>query len=194
MLKKWMIIGIFTGLCLVLNGCGGSKEKASTDTVTPAGQAVPTDAKDKTSSTAPVNLDIQSSTTAEGVTNLFLKAFFGGDDKTAYSFLTSKAQTATKETFTASANDSIRWEVTKKIVDPATSNSLVTVCVNDLNDDGTTSQEELVFTLSQDAGNWRVAGFKTGSLSISFEEVPIPEHDSTDNGVKVGQANVPGIK
>lgn len=134
------------------------------------------------------NLKIDSSESAEGITNQFFKSFFGGDDKTAFALLTPKAQETTRNTFTASANDTIKWKIMKKIEE--NDHARVYVNVHDLNEDGSISKEELVFTLGKNDQRWGVAGFTAGDLNVSFESVQNPNQNPDPNHVQIGQSPV----
>lgn len=169
------------GAALMMTGCGGQDAAAPKTDAAPAAApataptgtdkapATPAADQEKKDAKAPqVKLDINSPATPEGVTHRFFKAFFGGDDATAYSLLTQKAQVATKEKFAAMASDTIKWEV--KGVEMNKEAAAVTVKVQDLNEEGKVTTEELVFALRHQEQNWRVAGFFTNGFAVNYEQ------------------------
>ncbi len=162
MLKNTILTGCFLVLfSFMIIGCGsdqGSQPKSSSNT-----------SSDSQTSADKPKLDLDSDKTSEGVTNQFFKAFFGGDDQKAFSLLTPLAQKVTKDTFSASANDTIRWNVTSKEENKEAAQ--VFVSIRDLDESGDLIQEELIFHLCKNEGSWGVAGFSSGENKISFETV-----------------------
>lgn len=192
MSKRTIWLGVALGFCFALTGCGGSATDgdAATDSNVPA--ATESDATDAGDETAPLNVEDKES--PEGVVDAFFRSFFKGDDDGAFALLTSKAQEATREQFSAQASDTIKWKATKKAaLDDG--RVCVYVDVEDYTETGEIQVEELTFVLSDADGAWRVAGFSVGELAINFEERQInavaQEDDafSTDSAVKVGQTN-----
>ncbi len=188
MSKRTIWLGAALGFCFALTGCGGS----ATDGDAATGSNVPaaTESDAAGGETAPLN--VEDSESPEGVVDAFFRSFFKGDDDGAFALLTSKAQEATREQFSAQASDTIKWKATKKAsLDDG--RVCVYVDVEDYTETGEIQVEELTFVLSDADGAWRVAGFSVGELAINFEERQInavaQEGDafSTDAAVKVGQ-------
>ncbi|MDO5580022.1 MAG: hypothetical protein Q4G69_02710 [Planctomycetia bacterium] len=181
MLRNIMIV-FFLVIPLFYTGCGKQNSPEISKTAIPSKDS-PTS---KESPSADPNLNIDSKESAEGITNQFFKSFFGGDDKTAFALLTPKAQSATRNTFTASANDTIKWKIMKKTENQ--DHALVYVNVHDLNEDGSISKEELVFSLNKSEEHWGVAGFTAGDLTVSFETVQNPAEKTGTDHVQIGQS------
>jgi len=189
MSKRTILLGAALGFCFALSGCGGS----STDDAAPNANvptATESDANDAGGEAAPLN--VEDAESPEGVVDAFFRSFFKGDDDGAFALLTSKAQEATREQFSAQASDTIKWKATKKAaLDDG--RVCVYVDVEDYTETGEIQVEELTFVLSDADGAWRVAGFSVGDLAVNFEERQIDavarEDDafSTDASVKVGQ-------
>lgn len=152
---------LLTFSLLSITGCGQKDSPApKSDT-----SAAPSS---KTSAVQVPSLNLESSETSEGVTNKFFKAFFGGNDQQAFALLTPLAQKVTKDSFAASANDTIRWNVTSKKEQGNTAD--VYVSIRDLDETGDIVQEELVFHLAKEGSSWRVSGFSAGENIVSFEK------------------------
>lgn len=155
---------IFLSVCLLtfsllsITGCGQKEGSApKSDTSAPS-----------RSSAGTSSLNLESAETSEGVTNQFLKAFFGGDDQKSFALLTSLAQKVTKNSFSASANDTIHWDVTSKKEQGSAAD--VYVSIRDLDETGNIVQEELVFHVSKEGSSWGVSGFSAGENIVSFEK------------------------
>ncbi|MDD3587656.1 MAG: hypothetical protein PHQ75_10790 [Thermoguttaceae bacterium] len=170
---------ILLGTLVFVLGCG--QQGNNTDkTDTNQKQDAPAQTQDAT------KLNIESNTTPEGVTHHFFKAFFSGDDKSAFALLTKKAQTVTKEKFSAQASDTIKWKVRKTTGDANLRQ--VYVEVEDLNEEGNASREELVFAVKKVDDTWGVSGFSTNGLSVDFEESKAQTTSTTtESNVQVGQ-------
>ncbi|MBQ2849772.1 MAG: hypothetical protein IJE77_04765 [Thermoguttaceae bacterium] len=191
MSKRTILLGVALGFCFALSGCGGS----ATDAVAPSSEtpaATESDANGGEKETAPLN--VEDAESPEGVVDAFFRSFFKGDDDGAFALLTSKAQEATREQFSAQASDTIKWKATKKAaLDDG--RVCVYVDVEDYTETGEIQVEELTFVLSDADGVWRVAGFSVGELAINFEERQIDavaqEEDafSTGDAVKMGQTS-----
>lgn len=192
MSKRTILLSAALGFCFTLSGCGG----ASTDGDAAPNSSVPaatdSDASGDGSETAPLN--VEDAESPEGVVDAFFRSFFKGDDEGAFALLTSKAQDATREQFSAQASDTIKWKATKKVaLDDG--RVCVYVDVEDYTETGEIQVEELTFLLSDADGAWRVAGFSVDELAINFEERQInavaQEEDafSTDEAVKMGQTS-----
>jgi len=187
MLKNLFFGCLFLSLGLILTGCGKKTcDSGTAPDAVPAQNAVPDAVVPEESKP---DLNIEDSTSPEGVTENFLKSFFSGDDENSFALLTTKAQLATQDTFTAEASDTIKWEITKKTL---TDNGIayVFVSVEDLTEAGETETEELVFALTNVENRWGVAGFSAGGLAINFENCAVDslvETSSDSNPVQVGQ-------
>lgn len=114
-------------------------------------------------------LDVDNPKTPEGVVNSFFKTFFSGDDDGAFALLTSRAQEAKRDQFSAQESDTVRWRITKKMK-PIQGRVLVFVDVEDYTDSGSIQLDELTFVLTNVDAAWRIAGFSVGELAINFEE------------------------
>ncbi len=191
MSKRTIVLGAALGFCFALTGCGGSSpDAAAQNSNVPA--ATESDANGGDKETAPLN--VEDAESPEGVVDAFFRSFFKGDDDGAFALLTSKAQEATREQFSAQASDTIKWKATKKA---ALDDGRVRVYVDveDYTETGEIQVEELTFVLSDADGAWRVAGFSVDELTINFEERQInavaQEEDafSGDEAVKVGQTS-----
>ncbi|MBQ8363075.1 MAG: hypothetical protein IJX36_03985, partial [Thermoguttaceae bacterium] len=163
---------------------------AAQDSNVPA--ATESDANGGAEETAPLN--VEDAESPEGVVDAFFRSFFKGDDDGAFALLTSKAQEATREQFSAQASDTIKWKATKKeSLDDG--RVCVYVDVEDYTETGEIQVEELTFILSDADGAWRVAGFNVGDLAIDFEDRRMDavaqddEFSTNDEPIKVGQAN-----
>lgn len=192
MSKRTFLLGAALGLCFALTGCGGSSSDSDVAPNPNAPSATESDANGDNKEAAPLN--VEDAESPEGVVDAFFRSFFKGDDEGAFALLTSKAQEATREQFSAQASDTIKWKATKKV---ALSDGRVCVYVDveDYTETGEIQVEELTFVLSNADGAWRVAGFSVDELAINFEERQInavaQEEDelSTDDAVKVGRTN-----
>lgn len=191
MSKRTILLGAALGFCFALSGCGGSStDDAAPNSNVPA--AVESDASDAGEESAPLN--VEDAESPEGVVDAFFRSFFKGDDDGAFALLTSKAQEATREQFSAQASDTIKWKATKKA---ALDDGRVRVYVEveDYTETGEIQVEELTFILSNADGAWRVAGFNVGDLAIDFEDRRMDavaqddEFSTNDEPVRVGQAN-----
>lgn len=162
---------------VLLAGCGQKADTSGGNT-----EPAPAPQADNTSA----QLDIRSFDTPEGVTNHFFGAFFSGKDNEAWSYLTTEAQKATKDSFEAQASDTIRWNVSK--VDRDNANAYVFVNVSDLNDAGDVTSEELIFALRNEQNKWGVAGFSAGDMIVNFEEKVLETVNVNENNpTRVGQ-------
>lgn len=191
MSKRTILLGAALGCCLALSGCGGASTDADAtpDSNVPAATENASDGDKE----APA-LNVENAESPEGVVDAFFRAFFKGDDDGAFALLTSKAQEATREQFSAQASDTIKWKATKKVaLDDG--RVCVYVDVEDYTETGEIQVEELTFALSNADGAWRVAGFSVGDLAINFEERQInsvaqeDEFSTDDEAVKVGRAD-----
>lgn len=192
MSKRTVLLGAALGFCFALSGCGGSSADGDAAPNSNVPAAVESDASEAGKESAPLN--VEDAESPEGVVDAFFRSFFKGDDDGAFALLTSKAQEATREQFSAQASDTIKWKATKK----ATLDDgrvCVYVDVEDYTETGEIQVEELTFILSNADGAWRVAGFNVGDLAIDFEDrrmdaVAQDGEFSTDaDPIKVGQAN-----
>jgi hypothetical protein len=188
MSKRTILLSAALGFCFALTGCGGSSTDGAPDSNVPAS----TESDASGDEGAPLN--VEDAESPEGVVDAFFRSFFKGDDDGAFALLTSKAQDATREQFSAQASDTIKWKATKKVaLDDG--RVCVYVDVEDYTETGEVQVEELTFLLSDADGAWRVAGFSVDELAINFEERQInavaQEEDafSTDDAVRVGQTS-----
>ncbi|MBQ9129123.1 MAG: hypothetical protein IJY15_15375 [Thermoguttaceae bacterium] len=187
MSKRTILLGAALGFCFALSGCGGSSTDgdAAPNSNGPAVESEASKAGEETSS-----LNVEDAESPEGVVDAFFRSFFRGDDEGAFALLTSKAQEATREQFSAQASDTIKWKATKKAaLDDG--RVCVYVDVEDYTETGEIQVEELTFVLSDADGAWRVAGFSVGELAINFEERQINAVAQEEDGetVKVGQTS-----
>lgn len=172
-----MVLVVLTSMsgCAKSGGEGGQTEAGSPQGVSSQTQQ------------GAANLNIESKATPEGVTHHFFKAFFSGDDKSAFALLTKKAQAVTRDNFSAQASDTIKWKIRKATGEG--DQRQIHVDVEDLNEEGNASREELVFAVKKIDNTWGVSGFSTNGLCVDFEEsktASVPA--STENNVQVGQA------
>lgn len=192
MAKRTILLGAALGFCLATSGCGGSSTDGAAAPNPSVPAAVESDGSDAGEEST--SLNVEDAESPEGVVDAFFRAFFKGDDDGAFALLTSKAQEATREQFSAQASDTIKWKATKK---GALDDGRVCVCVDveDYTETGEIQVEELTFTLSNADGAWRVAGFSVGDLAIDFEDRRMDavaqddEFSSDDEAVKVGQTS-----
>ena len=193
MSKRTILLGVALGFCFAFSGCGGSSTDAdAANANAPAATDADANGGAESETTAPLNVEDPES--PEGVVDAFFRSFFKGDDDGAFALLTSRAQEATREQFSAQASDTIKWKATKKAaLDDG--RVCVYVDVEDYTETGEIQVEELTFVLSDADGAWRVAGFSVDELTINFEERQInavaQEEDafSGDEAVKVGQTS-----
>ncbi|MBQ7814408.1 MAG: hypothetical protein IJY15_04570 [Thermoguttaceae bacterium] len=192
MSKRTILLGVALGFCFALSGCGGASTDGDAAPNSNAPAAVESDASDVGEGAAPLN--VEDAESPEGVVDAFFRSFFKGDDDGAFALLTSKAQEATREQFSAQASDTIKWKATKKeSLDDG--RVCVYVDVEDYTETGEIQVEELTFILSDADGAWRVAGFNVGDLAIDFEDRRMDavaqddEFSTNDEPIKVGQAN-----
>lgn len=188
MSKRTILLSVALGFCFALTGCGGSSTDGEAASNSSVPSAAETDASNGGAESAPLN--VEDAESPEGVVDAFFRSFFKGDDDGAFALLTSKAQEATREQFSAQASDTIKWKATKKAaLDDG--RVCVYVDVEDYTETGEIQVEELTFVLSDADGAWRVAGFSVGELAINFEERQINAvaQDGDDETVKVGQSN-----
>ncbi|MDO5566905.1 MAG: hypothetical protein Q4G59_09635 [Planctomycetia bacterium] len=179
MTGKYIYGLILLGTLTFVLGCGQQGKDADKAGTDQAQGALP-QTQDAT------KLNIESNTTPEGVTHHFFKAFFSGDDKSAFALLTEKAQAVTKENFSAQASDTIKWKVRKTTGEGDLRQ--VYVEVEDLNEEGSASREELVFAVKKVENAWGVSGFSTNGLSVDFEESKAQTTSApAENNVQVGQ-------
>lgn len=192
MSKRTILLGAALGFCFALSGCGGASTDGDAAPNSNAPAAVESGASDAGEESAPLN--VEDAESPEGVVDAFFRSFFKGDDDGAFALLTSKAQEATREQFSAQASDTIKWKATKKAaLDDG--RVCVYVDVEDYTETGEIQVEELTFVLSNADGAWRVAGFNVGDLAIDFEDRRMDavaqddEFSTNDEPIKVGQAN-----
>ncbi|MBR5244221.1 MAG: hypothetical protein IKW13_08300 [Thermoguttaceae bacterium] len=191
MSKRTVLLGAALGFCFAMTGCGGATDgDVAPSSSVPAATESGASGGDKEA--APLN--VEDAESPEGVVDAFFRSFFKGDDDGAFALLTSKAQEATREQFSAQASDTIKWKATKKVaLDDG--RVCVYVDVEDYTETGEIQVEELTFVLSDADGAWRVAGFSVDELAINFEERQInavaqgEDAFSTDEAVKVGQTS-----
>ncbi len=192
MSKRTVLLGAALGFCFALSGCGGSSSDGAAESKASVPAATESGASGDDKEAAPLN--VEDAESPEGVVDAFFRSFFKGDDDGAFALLTSKAQEATREQFSAQASDTIKWKATKKVaLDDG--RVCVYVDVEDYTETGEIQLEELTFLLSDADGAWRVAGFSVDDLAINFEERQInavaqdEDSFSTDEAVKVGQTS-----
>lgn len=189
MSKRTVWLGAALGLCFTFSGCGGgaSENGGAPNADAPAASESGSDGgvDGENGTTAPLNVDDPNA--PEGVVEAFFRSFFNGDDEAAFALLTSKAQEATREQFSAQASDTIKWKATKKeTLDDG--RVCVYVDVEDYAETGEIQVEELTFFLSDADGAWRVAGFSVGELAINFEERQISAVAQEDDAFSTGEA------
>lgn len=192
MSKRTILLGVALGFCFAFSGCGGASTDDASAPNAPA--ATGTDANGGAESEKAAPLNVEDAESPEGVVDAFFRSFFKGDDDAAFALLTSKAQEATREQFSAQASDTIKWKAKKKAaLDDG--RVCVYVDVEDYTETGEIQVEELAFFLSDADGAWRVAGFNVGDLAINFEDRRMDavaqdgEFSTDDEAIKVGQTN-----
>lgn len=200
-MKRTIFWSVALGLCLALNGCGGKGDDANAPTTPNAPAATEEKATDAAPETTDENatsqaeepLNFNDAESPESVVDTFFQTFFKGDDDGAFALLTSKAQKATAENFSAQASDTIKWTVTRRTAEE-NGRVFVYVDVEDYTDAGEIQTEELTFALTDADDAWRVAGFSVGGVAINFEDRQIavaqenPEPRAAETSVKVGQS------
>ncbi|MGI6402310.1 MAG: hypothetical protein ACOX0A_09445 [Thermoguttaceae bacterium] len=115
-------------------------------------------------------LDVENEETPEGVVNSFFRSFFRGASEDAFALLSSKAQEAQSENFAAQASETIRWRVVEKTKPTTAGVVYVWIEVEDYAETGEIQRDLLTFSLTDDDGDWRVAGFNVGDVAVDFEE------------------------
>lgn len=153
----------------LLAGCNGQKGGDAAPVAAPSA----TQETDESNSAAKPEvdetpLDVENPNTPEGVVNEFFKTFFSGDDAGAFALLTSRAQEAKRDQFSAQESATVRWTITKKMK-PVRGRVLVFVAVEDYTESGAIQMDELTFVLTNDDYAWRIAGFSVGDLTVNFE-------------------------
>ncbi|MGB0595949.1 MAG: hypothetical protein ACPGLY_04515 [Rubripirellula sp.] len=193
-MNRLVFLPIFTGL-LAFVGCGSASDPVAEAPASPQSETV---------TAAPVEVAPVSQSPADVVSQFLDEIRRGGEDTRANELLTQKANSELKrigQSVQPIGSPDARFEVTRfENVPNDPSSALVHSIWSEPNEDGTSSQYQVVWAVHQESAAWRISGlamelnpneppmvidFENGDLMAKLLAPPTPE----DQPVNSSQAS-----